>query len=226
MDSNTLIAIDGYASTGKSTLAKMLSSHYKLTFIDSGSLYRGVTFYALEKALFENDQLDHGSLNKELHRSRLRFEHDNGDLYLNGENVSKKIRLPDVSDHVSTVAALTTVREFILKQIRQMPNKNGMVIDGRDIGTVVFPDADYKFFFTARPEVRARRRFEELKAQGQQTTFEEVLENLIHRDKFDTSRAISPLRKAVDAFEIDTSEMNTDKVFSLLVEKIDSKLNL
>ena len=225
MDSNTLIAIDGYASTGKSTLAKMLSRHYKLTFIDSGSLYRGVTFYALEKGLFENDQLNHGSLNMELHRLRLRFDHDNGDLYLNGENVSKKIRLPDVSDHVSTVAALTKVREFILKQIRQMPNKNGMVIDGRDIGTVVFPDADYKFFFTARPEVRARRRFEELKAQGQQTTFEEVLENLIHRDKFDTSRAISPLRKAVDAFEIDTSEMNSDKVFALLVEKIDSKLN-
>ena len=134
--------------------------------------------------------------------------------------------MPDVSDRVSTVAALNMVREFILKQIRQMPNKNGMVIDGRDIGTVVFPDAEYKFFFTARPDVRARRRFEELKAQGQQSTFEEVLENLIHRDKFDTSRAISPLRKAVDAIEIDTSEMNADKVFALLVEKIDSKLNL
>lgn len=223
MDSNTLIAIDGYASTGKSTLAKMLSRHYQLPFIDSGALYRGVTLYALENSFFENDQLDQEALKEAFDRIRLRFDPKIGDLHLNGENVSQKIRVPLVSDHVSSIAAMSSVRKFILNLLRQMSNEIGLVIDGRDIGTVVFPDADYKFFFIARPEVRASRRYEELLSQGHQTTFEEVLKNLIHRDKIDTSRAISPLCKAVDAFEIDTSEITIDQVFALVLEKIDSK---
>lgn len=223
MDSNSVIALDGYASTGKSTLAKMLSSHYQITFIDSGALYRGITLFALQKGFFNDDQLDQEALGNSLKELSLRFDPQTGDLYLNGENVSQKIRLPHVSDHVSTIAALTVVRKFLLYQLRLMANENALVMDGRDIGTVVFPEADYKFFFTARPEVRARRRYEELKAQGQQTTFEEVLNNLIHRDKIDSSREISPLRKADDAFEIDTSELTTDQVFALLVEKIEAK---
>lgn len=223
MNSRSVIAIDGYASTGKSTLAKMLSRHYQIPFIDSGALYRGITLYALEKGFFKDDKLDQEALSEALDGLNLRFDPETGGLCLNGENVSQKIRLPQVSDHVSIIAALTMVREFLLHQLRHMTSENGLVMDGRDIGTVVFPNADYKFFFTARPEVRARRRYEELKAQGQKTTFEEVLKNLILRDQTDSTRETAPLRKADDAFEIDTSEVTTEQVFADLLEKIDTK---
>ena len=223
MNSRSVIAIDGYASTGKSTLAKMLSRHYQIPFIDSGALYRGITLYALEKGFFKDDKLDQEALIEALDGLNLRFDSETGGLYLNGENVSQKIRLPQVSDHVSKIATLTMVREFLLHQLRDMASENGLVIDGRDIGTVVFPNADYKFFFTSRPEVRARRRYEELEAQGQKTTFEEVLNNLILRDQTDSSRETAPLRKADDAFEIDTSEVTTEQVFADLLEKIDAK---
>ena len=223
MNSRSVIAIDGYASTGKSTLAKMLSRHYQIPFIDSGALYRGITLYALEKGFFNDDKLDQEALGEALDGLNLRFDPQTEGLCLNGENVSQKIRLPQVSDHVSNIAALTMVREFLLHQLRHMASENGLVMDGRDIGTVVFPNADYKFFFTARPEVRARRRYEELKAQGQKTTFEEVLNNLILRDQTDSTRETAPLRKADDAFEIDTSEVTTEQVFADLLEKIDAK---
>ena len=223
MNSRSVIAIDGYASTGKSTLAKMLSRHYQIPFIDSGALYRGITLYALEKGFFKDDKLDQESLSEALDGLNLRFDPETGGLCLNGENISQKIRLPQVSDHVSIIATLTMVREFLLHQLRHMTSENGLVMDGRDIGTVVFPNADYKFFFTARPEVRARRRYEELKAQGHKTTFEEVLNNLILRDQTDSTRETAPLRKADDAFEIDTSEMTTEQVFADLLEKIDTK---
>ena len=223
MNSRSVIAIDGYASTGKSTLAKMLSRHYQIPFIDSGALYRGITLYALEKGFFKDDKLDQEALSEALDGLNLRFDPETGGLCLNGENISQKIRLPQVSDHVSIIATLTMVREFLLHQLRHMTSENGLVMDGRDIGTVVFPNADYKFFFTARPEVRARRRYEELKAQGQKTTFEEVLKNLILRDQTDSTRETAPLRKADDAFEIDTSEMTTEQVFADLLEKIDTK---
>ena len=223
MNSRSVIAIDGYASTGKSTLAKMLSRHYQIPFIDSGALYRGITLYALEKGFFKDDKLDQEALSEALDGLNLRFDPETGGLCLNGENISQKIRLPQVSDHVSIIATLTMVREFLLHQLRHMTSENGLVMDGRDIGTVVFPNADYKFFFTARPEVRARRRYEELKAQGQKTTFEEVLKNLILRDQTDSTRETAPLRKADDAFEIDTSEVTTEQVFADLLEKIDAK---
>ncbi|MDC0478939.1 (d)CMP kinase, partial [Flavobacteriaceae bacterium] len=198
MNSRKVIAIDGYASTGKSTLAKMLSRHYHLTFIDSGALYRGVTLFALEKGFLKDNGLHQKAFRDALEGLDLRLE-PTGDLYLNGENISQKIRLPRVSDDVSTIAALPFVREFLLHQQRQMALENGLVMDGRDIGTVVFPNADHKFFFTALPEVRAQRRYEELKAQGQETTLEEVLNNLLHRDQTDSSRDVAPLRKADDA---------------------------
>lgn len=222
LNSRKVIAIDGYASTGKSTLAKMLSRHYHLTFIDSGALYRGVTLFALEKGFLKDNELHQKAFRDALEVLDLRSE-PAGDLYLNGENISQKIRLPRVSDDVSTIAALPFVRNFLLHQQRKMALENGLVMDGRDIGTVVFPNADHKFFFTARPKVRAQRRHEELKAQGQETTLEEVLNNLLHRDKTDSSRDVAPLRKADDAIEIDTSELTTDQLFTHLVEKIDAK---
>lgn len=222
LNSRKVIAIDGYASTGKSTLAKMLSRHYHLTFIDSGALYRGVTLFALEKGFLKDNELHQKAFRDALEVLDLRSE-PAGDLYLNGENISQKIRLPRVSDDVSTIAALPFVRNFLLHQQQQMALENGLVMDGRDIGTVVFPNADHKFFFTARPKVRAQRRHEELKAQGQETTLEEVLNNLLHRDKTDSSRDVAPLRKADDAIEIDTSELTTNQLFTHLVEKIDAK---
>ena len=223
MNSNKVIAIDGYASTGKSTLAKMLSQHYNLNFIDSGALYRAVTLFALEGGFLKDNYFDQVALESALEKLILEFEPETRFLFLNGENISNKIRLPRVSDHVSSIAALPIIRKFLLHQQRQMANENGLVMDGRDIGTIVFPNADHKFFFTARPEVRARRRYEELINQGQEITFDEVLNNLIHRDKTDIGRDIAPLRKADDALEIDTSEVTPDQVFAYLVEKIDSK---
>ncbi len=223
MNTNKVIAIDGYASTGKSTLAKMLSQHYNLNFIDSGALYRAVTLFALEGGFLKDSYFDQVALESELEKLSLKFEPKTRFLFLNGENISSKIRLARVSDHVSSIAALPIVRKFLLHQQRQMENENGLVMDGRDIGTIVFPNADHKFFFTARPEVRARRRYEELINQGQEITFDEVLNNLIHRDKTDIGRDIAPLRKADDALEIDTSEVTPDQVFAYMVEKIDSK---
>ena len=223
MNSNKVIAIDGYASTGKSTLAKMLSLHYNLIFIDSGALYRAVTLFALEGGFLKDNYFDQVALESALKNLTLKFESDKRFLFLNGENISNKIRLPRVSDHVSSIAALPIVRKFLLHQQRQMVNENGLVMDGRDIGTIVFPNADHKFFFTARPEVRARRRYEELINQGHEITFDEVLNNLIHRDKIDKERDIAPLLKANDALEIDTSKVTIDEVFNCLVEKIDSK---
>jgi cytidylate kinase len=223
LNSRSVIAIDGYASTGKSTLAKMLSRHYQIPFIDSGALYRGITLYALEKGFFEDNNLDQEALREALNILNMRFDSNSGDLYLNGENISQKIRLPEVSEHVSNIAALIIVREFLLHQLRKMASESGLVMDGRDIGTVVFPNANYKFFFTARPEVRAHRRHNELRAQGQKITFEEVLNNLILRDQNDSTRDTAPLKKADDAFEIDTSEVTTVEVFADLLEKIDPK---
>lgn len=220
---NSIIAIDGFASTGKSTLAKMLSQHYQIAYVDSGALYRGITFFAIEKGILREDVLDQNALSNALKGRRMKFESNIGDLYLNGENISEKIRLPVVSDHVSTIATLNFVRDFALYQLRLMRRENGLVMDGRDIGTVVFPNAEYKFFFNARPEIRAQRRYEELIAKGQKITFEEVLNNLVHRDKIDSDRDLAPLRKANDAFEIDSSEMTSQKIFTLLLEKIDAK---
>ena len=218
-----VIAIDGYASTGKSTLSKMLSSHFQIPFIDSGAFYRGITFFALKKGFINNDKLDQLLLNDALDTLNLSYDTESGNLYLNGKNISNKIRLPDVSNNVRLIAGLTFVRKFLLRQLRNISSQNGLVIDGRDIGTVVFPNAEYKFFFSARPEVRARRRYEELQTKGQNSTFQDVLNNIILRDETDISRDIAPLKKANDAFEIDTSDLSKEEVFDILLKKINCK---
>ena len=220
MKSSVIIAIDGFASTGKSTIAKMLSSHYQIPFIDSGAFYRGITYFALENGLFKGGVLDEESLSTALENLNIRFHPNSSDLFLNGENISDKIRLPVISENVSTVAKLPFVRDFLLRELRTMGSEKGLIMDGRDIGSVVFPDADYKFFFNARPEIRALRRYEELRLKGEKTTFEEVLNNLIHRDKIDSSREVAPLQKPIDAFEVDTSDISTQEVFSLLSKKL------
>lgn len=201
----------------------MLSQYYKIPFVDSGALYRGITFLAIEEGFLTSERLDEDSLSSTLEHITLKFDFETGDLYINNVNITEKIRSPFVSDHVSKIASLTFVRDFVLKQLRLMSQEKGLVMDGRDIGTVVFPNADYKFFFNARPEIRAQRRFEELKSKDQKTSFEEVLKNLIHRDETDSSRSIAPLKKAEDAIEVDTSDLSTVQVFNLLTERIGGK---
>jgi cytidylate kinase len=215
-----IIAVDGFAATGKSTLAKMLSKHYEIPFVDSGALYRGITFFSIENDFIKGEELDQEALRTRLSEVKMKFDSQTGDLYLNDKNIAEKIRRAEVSEYVSTIAALDFVRAFVLSELRQMGNQNGLIMDGRDVGTVVFPDADFKFFFNASPEVRAERRFEEITAKGQKITFDEVLQNLLIRDKTDSERDLAPLKKAEDAIEVDTSNLTINQVFDFLIRTI------
>jgi cytidylate kinase len=217
------IAIDGYASTGKSTLAKMLARHYGLTFVDSGALYRGITLFALEQGFFQKNNNTEKLLQDALKSIDIGFDYRNGALILNGNAIDQKIRNQKVSENVSEIASFSFVREFLLQKLRTLKAPKGLVMDGRDIGTVVFPDADFKFFFTAQPQVRAQRRWKELKEKGHSTTYEEILENLLLRDQTDSQRVTAPLRKATDAVEIDTSNKTQEEVFSFLTSIIEGK---
>jgi len=215
-----IIAVDGFAATGKSTLAKMLSKYYEIPFVDSGALYRGITFFSIVNDFIKGGELDQDALRTRLSEVKMKFDSQTGDLYLNDKNIAEKIRGAEVSEYVSTIAALDFVRAFVLSELRQMGNQNGLIMDGRDVGTVVFPDADFKFFFNASPEVRAERRFEEITAKGQKITFDEVLQNLLIRDKTDSERDLAPLKKAEDAIEVDTSNLTINQVFDFLIRTI------
>jgi len=206
-----LIAIDGHSSCGKSTMAKELAKtiHYK--YIDSGAMYRAVTLFCLKKGFFNNDILNEGAIKQCINDIHISFELNektgNSDTYLNGENVEKQIRSMEVADKVSPVAAVGFIREAMVKQQQAMGENKGIVMDGRDIGTVVFPDAELKLFVTARPEVRAQRRLDELIAKGESVNFDEVLKNIEKRDFIDSTRKDGPLRKASDAVVLDNSDM-------------------
>lgn len=206
------IAVDGYSSCGKSTMAKDLAKAVGYNYIDSGAMYRAVTLYCLENDLFKGDTINTESLRKQLDQIRISFhfneESKHSDTYLNGRNVEKEIRRMDVSDKVSPVAALGFVREWLVKQQQALGKDKGIVMDGRDVGTVIFPDAELKVFVTARPEVRAQRRLDELTAKGEKTTFEAVLANLQKRDHIDSTRKDGPLRQADDAVVIDNSDLS------------------
>jgi cytidylate kinase len=209
------IAIDGYSSCGKSTMAKDLAKMVKYNYIDSGAMYRAVTLYCLRNNLFEGDSPNEPALKKQIDQIRIDFRHNEttgkSDTYLNGENVEKEIRSMEVADKVSPVAAVGFVREALVKQQQEMGENKGIVMDGRDIGTVVFPDAELKIFVTARPEVRAQRRLAELAAKGENVSFEEVLQNLAKRDYIDTTRKDGPLRQADDAVVIDNSDLTIEE---------------
>ena len=204
------IAIDGYSSTGKSTLARQLAKALGYVYIDSGAMYRAVTLYALEQGLI-GDQPDAAALEALLPNIELHFENNpetgRSEIVLNGKNVEQQIRSLEVSAHVSQVAALGPVREKLVALQRAMGNKGGVVMDGRDIGTVVMPEADLKIFMTASPEIRASRRYKELLERGEKVSYQEVLHNVRERDYLDSNREISPLRKAADALELDNSDM-------------------
>ena len=205
------IAIDGFSSCGKSTMAKDLAREIGYIYIDSGAMYRAVTLYCLENGLFRGDGVDTEALRAALPHLDIAFrlnpETGRPQTYLNGRLVENEIRTMAVSSKVSIVAALGFVREAMVGLQQQMGREKGIVMDGRDIGTTVFPDAELKIFVTASPEIRAQRRFDELQAKGETGSFEEILENVKERDRIDTTRDVSPLRKADDAIELDNSHL-------------------
>lgn len=206
------IAIDGFSSCGKSTMAKDLAKEIGYIYVDTGAMYRSVTLYALRHNLFNAD----GSIREEELKAQMKnidisfqLNKTTGrpDTFLNGENVEKDIRSMEVSSHVSPIAALPFVRAALVAQQQRMGAGKGIVMDGRDIGTVVFPDAELKIFVTASAEVRAQRRYDELKAKGMEANFNDILKNVEERDYIDSHRATSPLRKAPDAIELDNSNL-------------------
>ncbi|GMN11835.1 (d)CMP kinase [Croceitalea sp. MTPC9] len=211
------IAIDGYSSTGKSTISKRLANALGYVFIDTGAMYRAVTFFALEKGLIANGEVKINDLVNALSEIQLKFVPNpslgKSEMFLNGENVETEIRKMEVSENVSQVAVIKEVREKLVALQQQMGKDKGIVMDGRDIGTVVFPEAELKIFMTASPETRAHRRYKELLDRGEEVVYDEVLKNVQERDHIDSTREISPLRKAEDAIEFDNSDIGLEEQF-------------
>lgn len=216
------IAIDGYSSTGKSTMAKALAKKIGYAYIDTGAMYRTVTLYCLDNGLLDGDNVDEKALEAALPDIKITFKPDaegRSETYLNGENVEKEIRSMRVSNKVSIIAAIGFVRRDMVRQQQAMGRDKGIVMDGRDIGTVVFPDAEMKVFVTADAKVRAQRRYDELRGKGDTTTtLEEVLANVTERDRIDTTRAESPLRQAEDALVLDNSHMTIEEQDKWLID--------
>lgn len=213
--------MDGHSSCGKSTMAKTLAKAIGYTYIDTGAMYRAVTLYAMRRGFIGNDGIDEESLKKELTQIKISFGHENGQQYtmLNGENVEREIRRMDVSNKVSPISAIGFVREAMVELQREMGRKGAIIMDGRDIGTTVFPNAELKVFVTASDEIRAKRRFDELTMKGENPVYEEVLKNVRERDYIDSHRAVSPLRKADDAIVLDNSNMTIEEQDKWLMEQ-------
>lgn len=218
-----IIAIDGHSSSGKSTMAKDLAKQIGYTYIDTGAMYRAVTLYALQNNLFEGDNINENELESAIDNIEISFRLNNNtgrpETYLNGVNVEKDIRGMEVANHVSPIAALGFVRRALVAKQQEMGKAKGIVMDGRDIGTVVFPNAELKLFVTASPEVRAKRRVDELEAKGMSASYEEVLENVKKRDYIDSTRSESPLRQADDALLLDNSNMTIEEQRAWLMDK-------
>ena len=223
------IAIDGYSSCGKSTMAKDLAREVGYIYIDSGAMYRAVTLYCLENGLFTPDGIDTEKLEAMMPNIRISFqlnpETQRPMTYLNGENVEERIRTMEVSTRVSPVAAIPFVREALVKQQQEMGQAKGIVMDGRDIGTVVFPDAELKIFVVASAEIRAQRRYDELKAKGQEASYEEILANVKERDYIDQNREVSPLRQAEDALLLDNSNLTIEEQKQWLKKRFEEAVN-
>lgn len=215
------IAIDGHSSTGKSTVAKQLADYLDYIYVDSGAMYRAVTLYAIRKEYISDDHFNKEGLINDLDTIRLAFKKNDAgiaEMYLNDENVEKDIRTLEVSEFVSPIATVSEVRKKLVEQQQHMGKDGGIVMDGRDIGSVVFPDAELKVFMTASAQVRAERRYNELLNRGDDITFEEVLENVTERDSIDSSREDSPLLIADGAIVIDNSETNQEDQFHILLQ--------
>lgn len=223
-----VIAIDGFSSCGKSTMAKDLAREIGYIYVDTGAMYRSVTLYALRHGMFRADgSIDTGALETAMPEIRITFklnkETGRPDTYLNGELVEKDIRTMEVSSKVSPIAALPFVRKALVEQQQMMGREKGIVMDGRDIGTAVFPDAELKVFVTASAEVRAQRRYDELKTKGMEADYASILKNVEERDYIDSHREVSPLRKADDAVELDNSHMTIAEQKQWLREKFEER---
>lgn len=219
-----IIAIDGYSSCGKSTFAKAIAARLGYIFIDTGAMYRAVTLYALEHGAIRSGIVDEDEVVRLLKEIQITFrfnpERGASDIYVNGDRVEGKIRTIEVSNCVSAVSAIAEVREKLVKMQQEMGRRKGVVMDGRDIGTVVFPDAELKIFMTADPKVRAQRRYDELTAKGDNVSLEEIEQNVRDRDYQDMHRAISPLRQAEDAIVLDNSQMTVEEQMTWVMERI------
>lgn len=222
MSKKITIAIDGYSSTGKSTIAKQLAKVMGYVYVDSGAMYRAMTLFAMNKNWISEGHLDKEKLLTSLDSVSLSFELNTtigyAEIFLNGVNVENQIRTIQVSNLVSKIAAISQVRKKMVTIQKKIGKDKGVVMDGRDIGTVVFPDAELKLFMTSSAEIRAQRRYDELIAGGQKVSFEEVFNNVVERDRIDTSRADSPLIKAEDAIEIDNSHLTKEEQFKKVLQ--------
>ncbi len=220
------IAIDGYSSTGKSTLAKDIAKALNYIYIDTGAMYRAVTLFALENKFIGKNFFDKEKLIRALDRIDISFKHNSktgkSETYLNGKNVEKQIRDMHVSEYVSQVAEIPEVREKLVKLQQKIARQKGVVMDGRDIGTVVMPDAELKIFMTASPEIRARRRWEELKQKGMNIPYEQVKENVVHRDHIDTTRKHSPLTRTKDAILIDNTHLSREEQLEKVLQLVEN----
>lgn len=216
-----IIAMDGHSSCGKSTMAKALAKKIGYTYIDTGAMYRAVTLYAMRRGFISKDGIDEEALRRELPQIKISFGHENGQQYtiLNGENVERQIRGMEVSGNVSPISAIGFVREAMVDLQREMGRQGAIIMDGRDIGTTVFPNAELKIFVTASDEIRARRRYDELVLKGDNPVYEDVLKNVRERDYIDSHRAVSPLRKADDAIVLDNSNMTMEQQDEWLMEQ-------
>jgi len=215
------IAIDGHSSAGKSTMAKALARELNYVYIDTGAMYRAATLFAMKERFILNGQVDEESFVSSLDRLFLSFKYnpatETSEMHIGGVNVEKEIRTLDVAKKVSLVAKIPAVRTKLVALQKRMAEGAGVVMDGRDIGTVVLPDAELKFFMTADPEVRAWRRLKELKDKGKDSTYNEVLENVLHRDKIDSERAVAPLKQADDAVVLDNSNLSMEEQFEFML---------
>ncbi len=221
MSKKITIAIDGHSSTGKSTAAKQLAVKLHYVYVDTGAMYRAVSYFALSENLIQSGKLDREKLVERLPEIKISFQYnketDRADVYLNRKNIEKEIRTLEVSSIVSKVAEISEVRAKLVEQQQAMGEEKGIVMDGRDIGSVVFPDAELKVFMTAAPEVRAQRRYVELVERGDDVSLDEVLKNVLERDHIDSNREDSPLIQLPEAKLLDTSNMTREEQFELLV---------
>ena len=231
MNNKLIIAVDGHSSCGKSTLAKDVSKHFNYRYIDTGAMYRAVTLYVIENNLYKGKEIKEKELKKDIETGKIQIdfkynpELKKSETYLNGKNVENQIRGIEVSNLVSPVAVIPFVREYLVAQQRAMGKDGGIVMDGRDIGTNVFPNADLKIFLTADAEVRAKRRFKELKTKGDNVNFEEILKNVKERDYIDSHRKTNPLVQAEDAVLINNSNISIEEQAQIVIELAEKKLS-